>query len=105
MTPSKLFARFEITKFDARPMKTIARIIGSAVTMTIVGLGIRLFTKRLSWFGNLPGDITIVRSGFNLYLPFTTLFLLNIGFSFLMWLFGALARLALPNRHIRASYL
>ncbi|OUL25013.1 DUF2905 domain-containing protein [Nostoc sp. 106C] len=85
-------------------MKTIARIIGSAVTMTIVGLGLRLLTKRLSWYGNLPGDIRIVSSGSKVYLPFTTLFILNIGFSLLMRLLDALARFALPNRRMRARY-
>ncbi len=66
------------------PMETIGKLmIGAGAVLTIVGVGVRLFAKQLSWLGNLPGDIKIQRPGFSLYIPLTTMLVLNLGVSFI----------------------
>ena len=38
-------------------------------------------------FGRLPGDIVIERPGFRFYLPITTMLLISVVLSLLLWLF------------------
>ena len=38
-------------------------------------------------FGRLPGDVVIDRPGFKLFAPFTTMIVLSIVVSVLLWLF------------------
>jgi hypothetical protein len=38
-------------------------------------------------FGRLPGDVVIDRPGFRFYAPFTTMIVLSIVVSLLLWLF------------------
>jgi hypothetical protein len=47
---------------------------------------------KVAWFGNLPGDVQIERPGFRLYIPITTMILLSLGLSLLIWLFGKFFR-------------
>ena len=49
-------------------------IIG--IVLIIAGLMIH-FGVRLHWFGRLPGDFTIRREGFSVYLPFATSILVS----------------------------
>lgn len=45
-----------------------------------------------SWFGRLPGDISIKRDNFSLYVPIATSILLSIVLSLLFYLLGWLFR-------------
>jgi magnesium-transporting ATPase (P-type) len=63
--------------------KTII-IIG--IILVIAGLIIWLFGDKLNWLGNLPGDIKIKKENFSCYMPITTMILISISFSFLLWL-------------------
>jgi hypothetical protein len=67
-------------------------IIGLGVLLVVIGLIVWLAADKLSWFGRLPGDIAIERPGLRFYAPITTMILLSLGLSVLMWLFGKLWR-------------
>ncbi|MFC7526526.1 DUF2905 domain-containing protein [Parapedobacter sp. GCM10030251] len=68
-------------------MKEIARILilgGGA--LLVIGLIVYFLGDRLKGFGNLPGDIRIERPGFNFYMPITSMLLLSVILSFVIWL-------------------
>lgn len=59
-----------------------------------ITIGVILVVAGLTWpwlskipLGRLPGDLTIGRPGFRLYLPFTTMILISALVSLLLWLF------------------
>ena len=57
-------------------------ILGAAIL--VIGL-LWPYLSRIG-LGRLPGDITIERENFTLYLPLTTCLLISLLFSFLLWL-------------------
>jgi hypothetical protein len=67
-------------------------IVGLGVVLVIIGLLVWFAADKVAWFGNLPGDVQIERPGFRLYIPITTMILLSIGLSLLLWLFGKFFR-------------
>jgi H+/Cl- antiporter ClcA len=67
-------------------------IVGIGAILVVVGLVIWLFADKLGWLGNLPGDIKIERPGFRLYFPITTMLLISLLLSLVMWLIGKLTR-------------
>lgn len=65
--------------------------IGKLLIVTgivMIGLGslIWLLGGNLQWFGNLPGDIKIVNDKFRLYIPITSMLLVSIFLSLVLWL-------------------
>lgn len=60
-------------------------IIGIAVV--VIGLIVWLAGDKLGWFGNLPGDIRVERENFKFFMPITSMILLSIVLSLLLWLF------------------
>ena len=47
-----------------------------------------VFTEsKLGWFGNLPGDLKIEKENVRIYFPVTTMLIVSIILSFLIWLF------------------
>ena len=72
-------------------MENIGKLLVSVgIVLVIVGLCFWLFADRLSWLGNLPGDIRIERPGLSFYFPITTMVFISLGLSFVMWLIGKL---------------
>lgn len=61
-------------------------IIG--IIVVVVGLILFFLGNKLSWFGNLPGDIKVKRDNFVFYAPIASMILLSIVLSFLLWLFS-----------------
>lgn len=61
-------------------------IITGGVLVVIAGTVVYFFHNRLHWIGRLPGDIRIEKENFRFYFPLTTMILLSIGLSFLIWL-------------------
>ena len=61
-------------------------IITAGIILVIVGLIIYFFHDKLYWLGRLPGDIRIERENFRFYFPITTMILLSILFSLVLWL-------------------
>ena len=41
---------------------------------------------KLSWFGHLPGDIRIKRDNFSFYMPITSMILLSVAVSVILWI-------------------
>lgn len=59
-------------------------IIG--IVLIIAGLIIYFAGDKLSWLGHLPGDIRIEKGNTRFYFPITTMILLSILISVIMWL-------------------
>lgn len=60
-------------------------LIGVGILLLIIGLLWPVFDKLP--FGRLPGDIIIERPGFKLYLPVTTMVIISLAISLILWLF------------------
>lgn len=59
----------------------------------LIGLGLILILAGLLWpwlaklpFGRLPGDILVDRPGFRFFAPFTTMLVVSIVLSLVVWL-------------------
>lgn len=66
-------------------------VIAGAVII-IIGLIIWLLGNKLSWFGNLPGDVRIERENFRFYAPLMSMLLVSIFLSLMIWLFNRFIR-------------
>lgn len=62
-------------------------IVIVGVMIVVVGLIIWFAGDKLNWFGNLPGDIKVEKKNVRVYFPITTMLLLSVLLSLLMWLF------------------
>ena len=59
----------------------------------LIGLGLLLVLAGVLWpllaklpLGRLPGDLVIDRPGFKVFAPFTTMIIVSLVISFLLWL-------------------
>ncbi|MFD2245535.1 DUF2905 domain-containing protein [Pontibacter ruber] len=68
-----------------QPLGKYIVIIG--VIVVVIGLIVWLAGDKLNWFGNLPGDIRVERRNFRFYMPITTMILLSLLLSLLLWVF------------------
>jgi hypothetical protein len=59
-------------------------IIG--IILVIAGLIIYLAGNRLNWLGHLPGDINIVRKNVRIFMPVTTMILVSVVLSVILYL-------------------
>lgn len=66
---------------DTRPTAVLIIAIGVVV---ILG-GLLMLTGGLNWFGRLPGDLRIETDNTRVYIPITTMILLSVGLSVLMY--------------------
>lgn len=57
------------------------------VVLVGIGLVVWLVGDRFNWFGHLPGDIRVERKNVRFYAPITSMILLSIVLSLLLWLF------------------
>ncbi|MCY4642213.1 MAG: DUF2905 domain-containing protein [Gammaproteobacteria bacterium] len=64
-------------------MNKILVLIGLAIL--VIGLLWPLISKMP--FGKLPGDIAIKKEGFQLYFPITTMIIISLVLSVILWLF------------------
>ncbi len=60
----------------------------------LIGLGLALLAAGLAWpwlkhlpLGRLPGDILIQREGFTIYVPITTMVIVSVLLSLILWWF------------------
>lgn len=65
-------------------------LIIAGVLVVLSGVVIYFFHNKLHWIGRLPGDIRIEKENFRFYFPITTMILLSVLVSFLLWLFRKL---------------
>jgi len=74
-------------------MESIGKLIlAIGGLLVIVGAMLWAFGDRLGWLGNLPGDIKVERPGFSFYMPVTTMLLLSLSLSLVLWLISKIAR-------------
>ena len=64
---------------------------GIAVLIIVAGLlvlviGALMYFGALSWFGRLPGDIRVERESVRIYVPITSMLLLSVALSLLLYL-------------------
>jgi hypothetical protein len=68
-------------------MENIGKIlIVAGMILVIAGLIVYFAGNKLSWFGHLPGDINIVRENVRIFIPVTTMILISVVFSLIMYL-------------------
>jgi hypothetical protein len=53
-------------------------------------MGFLIFSRRLTWFGRLPGDIRYGGRRTRVYAPLVSMLLLSLLFSLMMYLLGAI---------------
>ena len=61
-------------------------IIIAGRVIVLLGVIIYFFHDKLNWIGRLPGDIRIEKENFRFYFPITTMILLSVFASLLIWL-------------------
>ncbi|HET6723220.1 MAG TPA: DUF2905 domain-containing protein [Chitinophagaceae bacterium] len=61
-------------------------VIGIGVIIILIGILIYFFHDKLNWIGRLPGDIRIEKDNFRFYFPITTMILLSLLGTFIIWL-------------------
>ena len=49
-------------------------------------IGVLMYFGALSWFGRLPGDIRVERESVRIYVPITSMLLLSVALSLLLYL-------------------
>jgi H+/Cl- antiporter ClcA len=62
-------------------------IVIAGVIIVVIGLLIWFAGDKFNWFGNLPGDIKVEKKNMRVYAPITTMLLLSVFLSLLLWLF------------------
>lgn len=68
-------------------MPQLAKIlITIAVILIIAGLVVWLAGGKIGWIGHLPGDIRIEKENVRFYFPITTMILLSVFISLILWL-------------------
>jgi hypothetical protein len=74
-------------------MENVGKLIATiGAVLVLIGLIVWVAADKLSWLGHLPGDIHIERPNFRFYAPITTMILLSIALSVVMWLVGKFFR-------------
>lgn len=61
-------------------------IIIAGFFIVLLGIIIYFFHDKLNWIGKLPGDIRIEKEKFRFYFPITTMILLSILTTLIIWL-------------------
>jgi len=69
------------------PLLGIAADLYGRRFLLAAGLIIYFFHNNLQWFGRLPGDIVIDKPNLKLYFPITTMLLISIFLSLILWIF------------------
>jgi hypothetical protein len=61
-------------------------IIITGLILVIAGIIIYFAGNRFNWVGHLPGDIRIEKENVKFYFPITTMIILSMVVSFIIWL-------------------
>ena len=62
-------------------------IVIVGILIVVLGLLVWFAGDKLNWFGNLPGDVKVEKRNVRIYFPITTMLLLSVLLSLLLWLF------------------
>jgi hypothetical protein len=60
-------------------------IVIAGLLIALAGLVFWLFGDKLNWIGKLPGDIRIEKENIKIYFPITTMILVSVLLSLVMW--------------------
>jgi Ca2+/Na+ antiporter len=72
-------------------MPQLARIlIVIGIILIVTGLIIWFAGNKMHWIGNLPGDIRIEKENVKFYFPVTTMILLSVLFTLIIWIYKKL---------------
>jgi hypothetical protein len=63
-------------------------IIG--ILLVVAGLVVWFAGDKLSWIGHLPGDIRIEKENFRFYFPITTMIIISVVLSAILWIVSKL---------------
>lgn len=71
--------------------------IGKSITLigifiVIAGVIIWFWGDKLRWLGKLPGDIRIEKENFSFYMPITTMIIISVVISAILWLIKQLGK-------------
>jgi H+/Cl- antiporter ClcA len=61
-------------------------IIFAGIIIVAAGILIYFFHDKLQWLGRLPGDIRIEKENFRFYFPITSLILLSLFATVVIWI-------------------
>ena len=61
-------------------------IILAGLIIIVIGVIIWLFGNKLSFIGRLPGDIHVKRENFSFYFPITTMILVSLLLTIILWI-------------------
>jgi H+/Cl- antiporter ClcA len=61
-------------------------LVITGVILIIAGLILWLAGDKLNWIGHLPGDIRFENENTKFYFPVTTMILLSLFLSFILWI-------------------
>ncbi len=68
-----------------QPIGKIFVVIG--ILLVVVGLVLWFAGDKFNWFGNLPGDVNMERKNVRFFAPFTSMLLLSILLTLLLYIF------------------
>ena len=60
-------------------------IIYIGIGIILIGVIVFFFGNKFSFFGKLPGDIRVEKENFSFYMPITSMILLSIVISGILW--------------------
>lgn len=60
-------------------------IIYIGIGIILIGVIVYFFGNKFSFFGKLPGDIRVEKENFSFYMPITSMILLSIVISGILW--------------------
>ncbi|NMC39511.1 MAG: DUF2905 domain-containing protein [Bacteroidales bacterium] len=61
-------------------------LINAGIILIIAGVILYFLGNKLGWLGHLPGDIRIEKENVRFYFPITTMIIISIVLSALLWL-------------------
>lgn len=61
-------------------------LITAGIILIIAGLIVYFAGDKLNWIGRLPGDIRVEKEHVRFYFPITTMIILSVVLSLLIWL-------------------
>lgn len=61
-------------------------LIVIGILIVVIGLLLHYTSFNLNWFGRLPGDIRIENENFKMYIPITSMLLISIVISVILWI-------------------
>jgi len=62
------------------------------IIVIIIGLIIWFGSNKFGWFGNLPGDIRVEKKNYSFYIPLTTMLLISVVLSVIIWIVGKILK-------------